>query len=107
MKRFWEKVKVGMPGECWEWQASTLTTRHPYGRFWLLGKNRLAHRVAYELEVGEVEDGKCVLHKCDSPRCVNPVHLFVGTQMENVVDMVVKGRCPLSNVESGILERVA
>lgn len=76
-------------GDCWEWSGS----KDPcgYGRIKSLGKNFSVHRIAYELWIGSVEDNS-VLHKCDNPSCFNPDHLFLGTQADNMKDMVVKGR---------------
>lgn len=56
------------------------------------GKTTLAHRVAWEQEVGPIPEGKFVRHHCDNPRCVNPKHLFVGTHLDNMRDKVSKGR---------------
>jgi hypothetical protein len=55
-------------------------------------RHQLAHRIAYELTVGVIPDGKNVLHHCDVPLCVNPAHLYIGTQKENVRDMITRGR---------------
>ena len=74
---------------CWEWLAS----KNPdgYGRVRRFGRMESAHRIAYELYVGAIED-KQVLHTCDNPSCVNPKHLFLGTHKENMEDKVRKGR---------------
>ena len=79
-------------GECWEYQGS----RHNvsgHGRIHYNGRIQRAHRVAWELvysPINEHED--CVLHKCDNPPCVNPGHLFLGTQLDNIADRDSKGR---------------
>ena len=89
--RFWSKVNVGEPDECWEWTACKYSSG--YGAFGISGMRR-AHRVAYELDVNDIPDGMCVLHHCDNPGCVNPAHLFLGTQSDNMKDKTGKGRAP-------------
>ena len=94
-ENFWSKVNKDAPNGCWEWTASR--NRQGYGYFGvkLAPKNwkiKKAHRVAYELTVGQVPDGLNVLHRCDNPPCVNPDHLFVGDQSVNMRDAVAKGR---------------
>lgn len=74
---------------CWEW---TGWRAHGYGYFFHEGKDQRAHRVSYELFVGSIPDGLVVMHSCDNRPCVNPDHLSVGTQADNVRDMVAKGR---------------
>lgn len=74
---------------CWLWIGAL---RAGYGNFWYKGKNESAHRVSWLLHNGKIPDEKCVLHKCDMPSCVNPDHLFIGTQRDNVIDAVSKGR---------------
>lgn len=88
--RFWEKVNIRGPDECWPW----LDNRHGnrYGRFRFNGKTEKAHRVAWLLTYGDIPGDLCVLHKCDDGFCVNPSHLFLGTHTDNMHDMIKKGR---------------
>jgi len=89
--RFWSSVdKSERPKSCWIWKAGK--DKYGYGIFCCGGDNYRAHRVAYQLTQGEIPKGKCVLHHCDNPSCVNPSHLFVGTHADNVRDKVAKGR---------------
>ena len=89
--RFWEKVNIISDDECWEWQGSR-HHRWNYGHFKLNGKTKSAHIVSFELVNGKIPDGLFVLHKCDNPPCVNPKHLFLGTNDDNMKDMASKGR---------------
>jgi len=92
--RFWSKVSRSEG--CWEWRA--YRDRDGYGRFGTgsrLLKTRFvhyAHVYAYRAEVGPVPAGKLVRHLCNRPWCVRPDHLAVGTQLENMADMVAAGR---------------
>jgi len=77
--------------ECWIWRG--YKNRHGYGQMTLRGgRNEYSHRLSYNLFVGAIPKGKCVLHKCDNPPCINPDHLFLGTRKDNVTDMDKKGR---------------
>lgn len=91
--RFWFKVDKGNPSDCWEWQGSRSQSGIGYGEFWIDGHIVQASRKAWEFTNGPIPEGKCVLHKCDNRGCVNPGHLFLGSQSENIIDMVKKGRC--------------
>jgi hypothetical protein len=82
-KRFWSKVGKGEPGECWEWQA--YRNEDGYGQFGYNGRVELAHRVSLKIAGGVVGDAY-VLHHCDNPACVNPGHLYLGDQSDNMQD---------------------
>lgn len=88
--RFWEKVDQRGPDECWLWTAGCFTDG--YGSFRLGGRSLRAHRVSYEVSTGPIPEGLVVMHSCDTPLCVNPAHLSVGTVGDNSRDMVSKKR---------------
>lgn len=90
--RFWSKVDRRGPDECWPWLAAV--SSKGYGRFWdpCSGLNMRTNRFAWEQAHGQIPTGLQVLHRCDNPTCVNPRHLFLGTNDDNVRDKVEKGR---------------
>lgn len=91
--RFWAKVDRGEPGECWEWSGYCNDEAGGHGAFRVSrAKVDKSHRFSWELHNGPIPVGMCVLHRCDNPPCVNPHHLFLGTQRDNIADMVAKGR---------------
>jgi hypothetical protein len=88
--RFWSRVAVKSPCECWDWQHRKLPSG--YGVFSIGNRSVLSHRVAYYL-INSVQPGpQLVCHRCDNPSCCNPVHLFLGTSADNIHDMDQKGR---------------
>ena len=88
-ERFWEKVNRDGPGGCWIWTGST---NGRYGQVCLNGVPKKAHRISWEMKNGPIPDGLHCLHRCDRPECCNPSHLFIGTQADNIADMIKKGR---------------
>lgn len=87
---FHEKYIVHPITNCWIWTASTRPSG--YGQMGVGYKTCHAHRVSWKLHRGLIPKSLCVLHKCDTPACVNPEHLFLGTQKDNIQDAVKKGR---------------
>lgn len=83
-------AKAEWAGTCLLWTGAM----HPrgYGTIRKDGKWKKAYRVSYEVHHGPIPSGMVVMHSCDCPRCINPAHLSLGTQLENVRDMFSKGR---------------
>jgi hypothetical protein len=101
--RFWSKVLRPSPDACWIWQGRV--NSNGYGRFevWQQGRRfrPLAHRIAYRLDKGGLDDTIKLLHRCDLPSCCNPDHLRPGTQADNMADASAKGRLAGKRVPRG------
>lgn len=74
---------------CWEWRGPR---SHDYGTLRAEGAVWLAHRLSYTVFVGPIPEGDVICHRCDNPICMNPAHLFAGSQADNLHDMHNKGR---------------
>lgn len=85
--------RITRVNDCWIWTGAS----DRYGYLYIDGKPIRAHRISYELFVGKIKEGHVICHKCDTPLCVNPKHLFPGTQKENLLDAQSKGRRPTRN----------
>ena len=88
-QRFFKRVDQS--GTCWVWTGARRGNNR-YGAFWDGKKLVAAHRFSYKIHFGEISGEMVVMHKCDTPTCVNPDHLSLGTQMENIHDAIDKGR---------------
>jgi hypothetical protein len=111
LERFWRRVSVGKPDECWLWLGQYNNVR--YGRFDIYlkggrGKHILAHRFAYEDVIGPIPRTLVIDHMCNNRGCVNPAHLRVTTQRENILRgtsgsaiNAAKTHCPAGHPYSG------
>lgn len=95
MQRFWSKVDIRGPDDCWDWTAGQQGSGYgTFGRGTRQEGKELAHRMAWELTNGPIPKGMCICHHCDNKLCCNPEHLFLGSYKENTADMIQKGRQP-------------
>jgi HNH endonuclease len=94
-KRFWMKVagrELLDTETCWLWIGAQ--NGYGYGVISYGRRQVLAHRISWELHKGPIPEDSCILHKCDTPLCVNPDHLELGTQADNMRDKRIKNRVP-------------
>lgn len=89
-QRFHQKYIADEVSGCWIWQAAR--SGRGYGTMKIGGRKEAAHRISYELHKGPIPEGMLGCHKCDVRLCVNPDHIFLGTNLDNTQDMISKGR---------------
>ena len=87
-EKFKIKIKIDKLTRCWNW----IGNKGRYGGIKVKGKQKLAHRYSWEIYNGLIPKGKLIMHKCDNTLCVNPKHLRIGTQKENIHDCIQKNR---------------
>lgn len=94
-ERFEAKAdRAGGPDACHLWTG--WKSAKGYGQLSSGARRYKAHRLAWQMENGEIPDGMMVCHRCDNPSCVNTRHMWVGSHEENMADMILKGRSPRS-----------
>ena len=84
-----DRMTINMETECWDWDKCL---DRGYGQCKIKKQTKKAHRISWETFREKIPKGKCVLHHCDNPKCINPNHLYIGTHQDNMDDMVQRGR---------------
>jgi hypothetical protein len=95
MKKFWDKVHVGSPEQCWP--AKGTPEKSGYVHVKVDGRAYYAHRFAYFIAVGDIPDGHVVRHRCNNSVCCNPAHLLSGTQAQNNADTRASGHAKIGS----------
>lgn len=90
VERFWRYVQKSSPNKCWKWVGAI--SGNKYGSFWNGERQIKAHRFSYIIHNGKIPSNLIVMHKCDNMVCVNPNHLQLGTNKDNIQDALTKGR---------------
>lgn len=107
-ERFWARVMVAGPEDCWPWTGEV--NNQGYGRLCIYvdgaRRRHLVHRFALTLAGEVLHPGSVVMHSCDNPPCVNPAHLSVGSQLDNMRDAKVKGRINTAGLALGVSARL-
>lgn len=88
-QRYWAKVDVRGPDECWPWTGGT---SKGYGKLWDGIAMRRAHRIGWRIHHGKDPGAEEVRHTCDNPPCQNPAHWVLGSRQDNMDDMATRGR---------------
>ncbi len=95
-QRFWSKVNKAGPNDCWEWTGARTPDGYGFmfaGPLYEIDTRWVrSNRLSYEMHKGPIPEGLSVLHHCDNPPCVNPAHLYAGTQQQNVKDRATRKR---------------
>ncbi len=94
----WKRINIKGEDDCWEWKGYVLS--NGYGQIRIDYRRYRTHRLVYELTYGPIPEGLLVCHKCNNRKCCNPKHLYVGTQKDNLKQMIEDGRKPIGENSS-------